>query len=83
MWYIYIYNAILLSHKKTCHWVICKDVHGPRVCQTGRSESEREKQLSYIRHACGIYRNGTDDPSSWAGIEHGCKDLRVEEWSGG
>ena len=31
MWYIYIYNGILLSHKKKCYWVISEDVDGPRV----------------------------------------------------
>ena len=44
-------NVILPSHKKKCHWDICKDVDGPRVCHTGWSKSERGKQLSYIK-AC-------------------------------
>ena len=36
MWYIY--NGILLSHKKEWNWVICRDVDGPRVCHTERSK---------------------------------------------
>jgi len=32
MWYIY--NAILLSHKKEQKWVICSDMDEPRVCHT-------------------------------------------------
>ena len=36
----YIYDRILLSHKKEWNWVICSDVDGPRVCHT---KSEREK----------------------------------------
>ena len=34
MWYIYIYNGILLSHKKEQNWVICREVDGSRVCHT-------------------------------------------------
>ena len=32
MWYIY--NGILLSHKRERNWVICRDVDGPRECHT-------------------------------------------------
>ena len=42
---------ILLSLKREQNWVICRDVDGPRVCHAQWSESEREKQISYI-HAC-------------------------------
>ena len=45
---VYIYNGILLSHKKEQNWVICRDVDGPRDCHTEWSKSEREKQISYI-----------------------------------
>ena len=30
--HIYIYNGILLSHKKEQNQAICKDVNGPRGC---------------------------------------------------
>ena len=33
-WYIYIYNGILLSHKKERNWVICRDVGASRDCHT-------------------------------------------------
>ena len=39
------YNGILFRHKKEWNWAICRDVHGPRDCQTAWSESEREKQI--------------------------------------
>ena len=32
MWYIYIYNGVLLSHKRGWNWVICRDMNGLRVC---------------------------------------------------
>ena len=31
---VHIYSGILLSHKKEEHWVICRDVDGPRDCHT-------------------------------------------------
>ena len=43
----YIYNGILLSHKKKQNWVICSEVDGPRVCHTEWSKSEKEKQIPY------------------------------------
>ena len=30
----YIYNEILLEHKKEQNWVICNNVDEPRVCHT-------------------------------------------------
>ena len=30
----YIYNEILLKHKKEQNWVICNNVDEPRVCHT-------------------------------------------------
>ena len=46
MWYIY--NGILLSHKKDQNWFICSDMVETRVCHAEYSKSEREKQISYI-----------------------------------
>ena len=42
---VHIYNGILLSHKKECNWVICRDVDGSRDCHTELTMSEREKQI--------------------------------------
>ena len=53
----HIYNGILLSHNKEQNWVICRDMDGPRDCHTEWSKSEREKQISYIMHICGIWKN--------------------------
>ena len=52
-----IYNGILLSHKKEKNWVICRDVDGPRVCHTEWSESEREKQIVYIKAGWLLNKN--------------------------
>ena len=47
------YSAI----KKKKNWVICRDVDGPRVCHTGWSESEREKQTLYINAGWLLNKN--------------------------
>ena len=46
---VYIYNGMLLSHKKEWNWVICRNVDGPRDYHTEWSKSERKKQISYIK----------------------------------
>ena len=45
---VYIYNGILLSHKKQQIWVSSNEVDKARAYNTEWSKSEREKQLSYI-----------------------------------
>ena len=47
MWYIYIYNGILLSHQKECNNAICSNMDGPRDYHTKRSKSGRERQIPY------------------------------------
>ena len=44
---IYIYNQILLSHKKEWNNAICGNKGGPRDYHTKWSKSERETQISY------------------------------------
>ena len=44
----YMYNGILLSHKKEHTWVSTNEVDEPRTYYTEWSMSEREKQISYI-----------------------------------
>ena len=44
MWHIYTmeyYSAIKRNE------IICSEVDGPRICHTGQSNSEREKQIPY------------------------------------
>ena len=43
LWYIYIYNGILLSHKNECIWVSSSEVDKPRAYYIERSKSERER----------------------------------------
>ena len=45
MSYIYIYNGILLSHKKDK--IICSNMDGTRDSHTEQSKSERERQIPY------------------------------------
>ena len=42
---VHIYSGLLLSHKKEWNWVICRDVGGPRDCQT--KWRKKEKHISY------------------------------------
>ena len=42
------YTGIVLSHKKERIWVYSNQVDEPRAYYTEGSESEREKQISYI-----------------------------------
>ena len=45
---VHIHNGILLSHKKEHIWVSSSEVGEPRAYYTEWSQSEREKQVSYI-----------------------------------
>ena len=45
MWYVY--NGILLRHKKEWNNAICSNMDGPRDCHTEWSKSDRERQMSY------------------------------------
>ena len=47
MWYEWIYNEILLSHKKEWNDAICSNMDGPREYHTEWSKSDRERQISY------------------------------------
>ena len=47
MWYIYIHNGILLSHKKEWDNVICSNMDRPRDDHTMWSKPERERQIPY------------------------------------
>ena len=65
MWFIHIYNGILLSHKKERNWVICREVDGSRDCHTEWSKSERGKQTSYIN----AYMRNLEKWYRWTGVQ--------------
>ena len=44
---VYLYNGILLSHKKEWNNAICSNMDGPRDYHTKWSKSDRERQISY------------------------------------
>ena len=44
---VHIYSGIFLSHKYEWNRAICRDMNGPRDCDTEWSKSEREKQIWY------------------------------------
>ena len=44
---VYMYNGILLSHKKEQNNAICSNVDGPRDYHTKWSQSERERKTPY------------------------------------
>ena len=47
MWYIYIYNGILYTHKKEWNHVICSNVNVPRDYHTKWIKSNRESKKLY------------------------------------
>ena len=47
MWYIYIYNGILLSYQKEWKLAICDNMDGARVYYAKPNESAREIEISY------------------------------------
>ena len=72
---VHIYHAILLSHKKEQHWVICWDVDGSRDCHTEWNKSEREKQISYIN----AYMWNLEKWHGWTGLQGRNWDTEVEK----
>ena len=44
----HIHNGTLLSHEKERIWVSSNDMDETRACYTDWSNSETEKQISYI-----------------------------------
>jgi len=44
---VYMYNGILLSHKKEQNNAICSNMDGPRDYHTKWSQSERERKTPY------------------------------------
>ena len=71
---VHIYNGILLSHRKEQNWVICRDVDGSRDCYTEWSESEREKQISYIK----AYMWNLEKWCQWTAFQDRNRDTDVE-----
>ena len=71
---VHIYNGILLSHEKEQNWVICRDVDGPRDCHTEWSNSEREKQISYIN----AYMWNLEKWYRWTSLQGRNRDTDVE-----
>ena len=47
MWYIYIYNRILLSYRKEWNNAICSNMDESRDYHTKWSKSDRERQILY------------------------------------
>ena len=74
VFHVFIYNGILLSHKKEQNWVICRDMDGDRDCHTEWNKSEREKQISYI----DAYLWNLEKRYRWTGLQDRNRDTDVE-----
>ena len=70
---VYIYNGILLSHKKEWTLVICRDVDGPTDCHRVWNKSERKKQISYIN----AYMWNLEKWYRWTGLQGRKRDTDV------
>ena len=44
---VYMYNGLLLSHKKEWNIAICSNMDGPRDYHTKWGKPERERQIPY------------------------------------
>ena len=54
MVFIYIYNGILLSHKKEQNRIIWRDVGGPGVCQTREASQKEKNKYCILMHIYGV-----------------------------
>ena len=52
--YIYIYNGLLLSHKKEWNNAICSNMDGPRDYRTKWNIPEKDKYHMVSNILCGI-----------------------------
>ena len=59
--YIYIYNGILLSHKKEWNTAICSNMDRPREYHTKWSKSDRERQIVYDVTYMWNLKNNTNE----------------------
>ena len=63
MWYIYIYNGILLSHKKEQNNAFSANMVATRDSHTMRNKSERERQIPYNITYIWKLKYGTNEPT--------------------
>ena len=59
---VYIYNGILLRHKKEWNNAICSNLDGPRDYHTKWSKSERERLMPYDITYKWNLKYGTNEP---------------------
>ena len=52
--YMYIYNGILLSHKKEWNNAICSNMYGPRDYHTSDLVQTEKDKYNMISLICGI-----------------------------
>ena len=71
---VHIYNGILLSHKKGYTWVSSNEADEPRAYYAEWSESEREKQISYIN----AYTRKLEKWYRWSNLQSRNKETDVE-----
>ena len=88
MWYLHIYNGILLSHKKEGNNVSCSNIDGPGDCHTKWSKSARERQISYdityMQNLKKWYKwSYLQNRNRLTDIENALMVTRGEGWGGG
>ena len=54
---VHIDNGISLSHRQKRNWVICRDVDGPRNCDTEWKSQKKKNDAYILTHTCGIWKN--------------------------
>ena len=51
---VHICNGILVSHEKERNWIICRDVHGPRVVIQSEVIQKEKNKYHILMHIYGI-----------------------------
>ena len=79
MWYIYIYNLILLSHKKEWSLAICDNMVGPRgyYAKWNKSNWERQTLYDFTHYVESKKQN------KWTNITKKNQSYRYREQTGG
>ena len=88
MWYMYLHNRILFSHKKGRHHVICNDMGEPWAYYVKWNQSDRERQglyaITYIWNLKRIkpINKQTKRTESKMMVTRGCRGIRLMVFKG-
>ena len=83
---IYIYNGLLLNHKKEWKFAICNNMDGPRGYYAKWNKSDRERQIPYnFIYVWNLKSKNKETNITQQKHTHRCRELMVARgaWGGG